>query len=477
MSESQVDKKSAAVDNLYDEAEYWHVNTGGETIHAKRLPGKWRIIKWWSAAVWLIFFLGPYVRWEGRQAILWDIPARQFHIFSATILPQDFWMLSLVLLFFAILLAVVTALVGRVWCGFFCFQTVWTDVYTWIEGRLEGPPPARRKLDKAPMDARKAGIKATKHLIWLVIGFFTGFSFVAWFVDAPTLWTTFFTGEAAMTVYATVGLFTVGTYGLAGFLREQACFWLCPYARIQAVMVDKSTELPTYDVHRGEPRGRIKKGQKEDERTTGDCIDCKQCVAVCPTGIDIRHGQQEGCITCALCIDACDQVMDKVGRAKGLIRYASLDELNGEMVKPMLKRGRVWVYSTILLLAISGIVYGLSSLDAIELKVLHERAPLFVALKDGSIQNKYTLKILNKMTEDVQVKVSASGPEGLTLVGAEKEITARNGFVSPAIVFVRVSRKHLTAEQVPITFHLEGARASGEILQTARESVFIGPRR
>jgi cytochrome c oxidase accessory protein FixG len=477
VSDSQSEKNRTAVEDLYDEADYWHVNTGGETIHAKRLPGKWRTIKWLSASVWLIFFLGPYVRWEGRQAILWDIPARQFHIFSATVLPQDFWMLSLVLLFFAILLAIVTALVGRVWCGFFCFQTVWTDVYTWIEAKLEGQPPARRKLDKAPVDARKVLIKGSKHLIWALIGFMTGFSFVAWFMDAPSLWATFFTGEAHPTVYVTVALFTVGTYGLAGFLREQACFWLCPYARIQAVMVDKSTELPTYDVHRGEPRGRIRKGQKEEERTTGDCVDCKQCVAVCPTGIDIRHGQQEGCITCALCIDACDQVMDKVGRAKGLIRYASLDELKGERVKPLFKRGRVWVYSSILLLAVSGIVYGLSSLDAIELKVLHERAPLFVALKDGSIQNKYTLKILNKMTEDIQVQVSASGPEGMTLVGAEKPITARNGFVSPAIVFVRIPRKGLTDEQVPITFHVEGTRSNGEGVQTARESVFIGPRR
>jgi cytochrome c oxidase accessory protein FixG len=477
VSDSQVGKKNATVDDLYDEADYWHVNTGGKTIHAKRLPGKWRTIKWWSAAVWLIFFLGPYVRWEGRQAILWDVPARQFHIFSATILPQDFWMLSLVLLFFAILLAVVTALVGRVWCGYFCFQTVWTDVFTWIEGKLEGNPPTRRKLDQAPLSARKVGIKGIKHLIWGLIGFLTGFSFVAWFVDAPTLWATFFTGGAGTTVYATVALFTVGTYGLAGYLREQACLWLCPYARIQAVMVDKSTELPTYDFSRGEPRGRVKKGQKEEDRTTGDCIDCKQCVAVCPTGIDIRHGQQMGCITCALCIDACDQVMDKVGRAKGLIRYASLDELNGETVKPMLRRGRVWVYTTILLLAVSGIVYGLSSLDAIELKVLHERAPLFVALKDGSIQNKYTLKVLNKTTEDIPVEVSVSGPEGLVLVGAEKEITARNGFVSPATVFLRIPRKQLTAEQVPITFYVKGTRSTGEILQTARVSVFIGPHR
>ena len=338
-------RNQTAVDSLYDESVHWHVNTGGETIHAKRIGGRWRTIKWLTAAVWLIFFLGPYLRWDGRQAVLFDIPSRQYHLFGVTILPQDFWMLSLLLLFFAILLAVSTALVGRVWCGFFCFQTVWTDVFTWIEEKLEGTPPQRRKLDKAPMSASKLGIKVSKHAIWVVIGFATGFSFVAWFNDAPTLWREFFTGQSNAAVYATVTLFTVGTYVLAGFLREQACFWLCPYARIQGVMLDKTTVVPTYDVARGEPRGRIKKGESEADRTTGDCIDCKQCVAVCPTGIDIRQGQQEGCITCALCIDACDEVMDKVGRPRGLVRYASLDDLEGKHTKPLLLRPRVWVYT------------------------------------------------------------------------------------------------------------------------------------
>lgn len=476
MSNSQVQSKSAAVDELYDEAEHWHVNTGGETIHAKRVSGKWRNIKWLSAAFWLIFFLGPYLRWDGRQAVLWDIPNRQYHIFGATVLPQDFWMLSLLLLFFAILLAVATAVAGRVWCGFFCFQTVWTDVYTWIEEKLEGQPPARRKLDKAPLDLRKARIKVTKHVFWLLIGFLTGISFVAWFVDAPTLWKTFFLGEANATIYGAVALFTVGTYVLAGYLREQTCFWLCPYARIQGVMVDRTTMLPTYDTKRGEPRGRVKRGAKEEDRTTGDCVDCNQCVAVCPTGIDIRNGQQEGCITCALCIDACDAVMEKVGRPKGLIRYASLDEMEGKPTKPLLLRARVWVYSGILLAALSGILYGLASLDAMELKVLHERAPLFVTLSDGSIQNKYTLKVLNKMNEEIPVRVSVSGPPGLELVGAEDGIVARKGFVSPAVVFLRLPRKDLTDERLPVTFHIEGTRASGQIVQTDRESIFIGPR-
>jgi cytochrome c oxidase accessory protein FixG len=477
VSNSQVEKHAVAVDDLYAEAGHWHVNTGGETIHAKRVSGTWRTIKWISASFWLIYFLGPYMRWDGRQAILFDIPNRQYHIFGATVLPQDFWMLSLLLLFFAILLAVATALVGRVWCGFFCFQTVWTDVFTWIEEKLEGQPPARRKLDKAPLDFRKVRIKVVKHLIWLVIGFATGIGFVSWFVDAPTLWTIFFDGSANPATYITVAMFTVGTYGLAGFLREQTCFWLCPYARIQGVMLDRTTVVPTYDFGRGEPRGRVKKGEKEDARTTGDCVDCNQCVAVCPTGIDIRNGQQEGCITCALCIDACDSVMAKVGRPKGLIRYASLDELEGKPTKAMLLRPRVWVYSAILLLAISGILYGLASLDAIELKVLHERAPMYVNLSDGSIQNKYTLKVLNKMTEDIRVRISATGPKGMELIGADEPVVARNGFVSAATVFVKVPRKDVTQEHEEITFVVEGQRANGELVSTRRESVFIGPRR
>lgn len=475
MSNESLDK-SAAAEELYAEAAQWHVNTGGETIHAKRMPGTWRTVKWIAASVWLIFFFGPYVRWDGRQAVLWDIPARQYHIFGATILPQDFWMLSLLLLFFAILLAVITALAGRVWCGYFCFQTVWTDVFTWIEEKLEGQPATRRKLDKAPLDFTKFRIKFIKHLAWALIGFFTGFAFVSWFVDAPTLWGAFFTGQAGFTAYVTVALFTAGTYVLAGWLREQACFWLCPYARIQGVMLDRTTILPTYDFRRGEPRGRVKKGQKEVGRKTGDCVDCNQCVAVCPTGIDIRNGQQEGCITCALCLDACDSVMAKLGRPLGLIRYASLDELEGKAVKPLLVRPRVWVYTAILLAALTGILYGLTSLDPIELKVLHERAPLFATLSDGSIQNKYTLKILNKETNDLEVHISASGLEGLKLLGAEDPVIAKHGFVSQAMVFVKVPREMLKAERQDISFRIEAKRPDGRSLATDRTSIFIGPR-
>ena len=477
MSEiNNASSRQQAVDDLYDESVHWHLNTGDETIHAKRMGGYWRKIKWLSASAWLIFFIGPYFQWDGRQAVLFDIPNRQFHILGVTILPQDFWMLSLTLLFFALLLAVVTALAGRVYCGFFCFQTVWTDAFTWIEDKLEGTPQKRRKLDAAPFSLTKLRIKLTKHVLWLVIAVLTGISFVAWFYDVFDLWRDLFTMQASTVAYACIALFTAGTYVLAGYMREQACFWLCPYARIQGVMIDKTTVVPTYDYHRGEPRGRIKKGESEEDRTTGDCVDCKQCIAVCPTGVDIRHGQQEGCIMCALCIDACDEVMEKVGRPTGLIRYESYEamEANRKPV-PLYKRPRVWVYSAIMSAALLGIAYGLTSLAPLELKVLHSRQPLFVLQSDGSIQNKYTLKILNKMSEDIESSISASGPKGLILVDADQPITARHGMVTSRTVFVKVPRENLEQETSPIVFTVTG-EYNGNQLKGDRQSVFIGPR-
>ncbi|MEW8562916.1 MAG: cytochrome c oxidase accessory protein CcoG, partial [Candidatus Thiodiazotropha sp.] len=360
---------------------------------------------------------------------------------------------------------------------FFCFQTVWTDVFTWLEDKLEGPPQKRRKLDEAPLSFTKARVKVLKHILWLMISVLTGISFVAWFYDAFDLWRDLFTIQASPVAYGTIALFTAGTYVLAGYMREQACFWLCPYARIQGVMIDKTTVVPAYDFHRGEPRGRIKKGQSEEERTTGDCVDCKMCIAVCPTGVDIRHGQQEGCIMCALCIDACDEVMVKVGRPTGLIRYESYESLEtNTKPKPLYMRPRVWIYSAIMSLAVIGIVYGLTSLAPLELKAIHDRQPLFVLQSDGSIQNKYTLKILNKMTEDISVTISAEGPEGLIMVDEDLVTTARHGKVTARTVFLRVPKELLTAETTPVKFSVQG-ESDGQLLQGSRNSVFIGPKR
>ncbi|MDQ1363649.1 MAG: hypothetical protein QG652_1511 [Pseudomonadota bacterium] len=459
------------VDDLYEETGYWHVNTGDEVIHAKRMPGKFRTIKWYTASIWLIFFIGPYLRWGDRQAVLFNIPKRQFYIFDITIMPQDVWMLAMVLLFFAILLAAVTSIAGRVFCGFFCFQTIWTDVYTWIEEKLEGNPAQRRKLDKEPFSAHKLRIKAIKHTLWILIGILTGISFVAWFTDAWQLWIDYFTLKAHPVSYITLVMFTLGTYILAGFLREQTCFWLCPYARIQGVMYDAETILPTYDIHRGEPRGKLKKDHPVEGN--GDCIDCNQCVAVCPTGIDIRHGQQEGCITCALCLDACDSVMDKIHRPRGLIRYASLDEINGKPQLPLLKRPRVLVYFFIMTLSILGLGYGLTHLGTFDLKVLHERQPLFVQQSDGTIQNRYELKILNKTDSELNISINAAGPEGIIMHGVKEHTRLPANKLSSFTVFLRVPKGSLEHDRMPVTFRIHATEQPENSAEY--KSMFYGP--
>jgi cytochrome c oxidase accessory protein FixG len=477
MSEKQIQEQS--IEELYAEAHEYKINVGDIKIHAKRMSGTFRNLKGLSTIVWLVFFLGPYLRLGDRQAVLLDIPHRQFHIFNLTLLPQDLWMLSFVLLFFAILLAVVTALAGRVWCGFFCFQTVWTDMFTWVEEKLEGGPVKRRKLDQASWNMSKIIVRSKKYLLWLLISFLTGVSFVAWFTDAYDLWVNLFLFNVSSTVYITIGLFVVGTFYLAGFLREQTCFWLCPYARIQAVMIDDTSIVPSYDVSRGEKRGRLKKGKAITEEQ-GDCVDCNQCVAVCPTGVDIRGGQQEGCIMCGLCIDACDAVMEKIDKPKGLIKYASWDGIRGKQELPLYKRPRVWLYCSILVVSVLGVVLGLSEMESLELKVIHSRQPLFVLQSDGTIKNRYTLKVLNKMNQDLPVMISINDDneelKNLVLLGADMMILAHHGTVTPVTIFVKVPKKELTKRSQAITFRVDSQDATGTAYSSERKSVFIGPK-
>lgn len=472
MSE-ELNETAINVDDIYEEVSEWHINVGGIKIVAKRLAGRFRRLKWFGMSIWIVLFVGPYLRWNESQAVLFDLPNRQFNIFDITIYPQDIWLLSLTLLFFAILLAAVTSIAGRVFCGYFCFQTVWTDVYTFIEGKLEGSTPQKAlKFKNAPWSANKLIRKLSKHGLWLLIAVLTGISFVAWFTDAFQLWQDLFSFQAPLFGMVVIGAFTGGTYLFAGFMREQVCFWLCPYARLQGVMYDQDTLLPSYDAERGEPRGRIKRGQ--DNSAKGSCVDCNVCVAVCPTGIDIRKGQQEGCITCGMCIDACDSIMDKVKQPRGLIRYASYKELhhNAKSI-PLYKRVRVIIYAVILLTAMSGITYGFMHLSPTEFKVVHERQPLFVQLSDGSIQNKYTVKLLNKTKETITLKFNIEGLEGATLHGLG-EITVEPGKVIPVTALVRVPEEYITSDLVPIMF--KGIVESNPGIVVQYKSMFMSPK-
>lgn len=449
------------------------IHTEG-TVHAKRIGGAFRNFKWYAASFWLILFIGPYIQWDGHQAILWDLGNRQFHIFGLTILPQDIWILAMILLFFALLLAASTAIAGRLWCGYFCFHTVWTDVFTWIEEKLIGQPHKRQKLDSEPMSFAKLKLKLPVHLIWLAIGFATSFSFLAYFTDSFDLWARLFSGEWSSVEATIVIVLGVATYFFAGHLREQTCIGFCPYARIQGAMIDTQTVVPTYDQDRGEPRGRMKRPKPGEEAPElGDCIDCNLCVAVCPTGVDIRRGQQFGCITCGLCIDACDSVMDKIKKPRGLIRYASLQEFMGKKLPPIWKRPRVIVYSAIMSFAGIAILYGLLTMSPIDVKALHERSPLFVQMSDGTIQNKWTLKIVNKGAEDMRVSVTVNGPERLTYVVPE-EVVIHPGTVGSTTLLVKVPRKDLTETNTPIEIVVQDLDKPE--VKSVYGTAFIGPR-
>lgn len=476
MNEELKTKEVGAVTTIYHEFDSWHANLGDKTIHAKRMPGFFRTVKnYTQLSLWLPFFLLPYLRWNDKQAILFDIQNRQFHFFNLTVLPQDIWMLSLVLLMAAMTLFAVTSVASRVWCGYFCFQTAWTDWFTWLEDKIEGNPLARRKLDEAPLSLDKIRKKGLKHALWMLIALLTGISFSIWFTDAFAYWNDLIHFDLPKVGWVVLAMFFFGTYILAGFLREQACFWLCPYARIQGVMSDSQTILPAYDVKRGEPRGKLRRGG-ETAAPQGDCIDCFQCVQVCPTGVDIRDGQQLGCITCGLCLDACDAIMDKIGKPRGLIRYASLDELSGKPAHKIYQHPRTLVYVSIILIALSGIVYGLTHLGSMTLRVIPERQPLFVVMSDGSVQNKYDFKVLNKTDKDLHVKVMAEGGvPGQVLIGAEEPPLTHHGRGTSFTVFVKAPAANIKEEVTPIEFRVEAVE--DPTVSAEYDSKFNAPKR
>jgi cytochrome c oxidase accessory protein FixG len=351
----------------------------------------------------------------------------------------------MVLLFLAILLAFMTTLLGRVFCGYFCFQTVWTDIFTKLEELFEGNPTQRRKLEKSPWDINKLWRKTAKHLAWLAVSVLSG---ITWMLYFNVEWVDYFNGDITTATIAITAAITAGAYFFAGFMREQTCLWICPYARIQGAMIDKQSMLPAYDYHRGEKRGKLIKGKHNPE--LGDCIDCNQCIAVCPTGVDIRKGQEYGCITCGLCIDACDRVMEKIGKPTGLIRYTSLDSLKNNIAhKSFYKRPRVLLYGSVLGLALAMLIYGMTHLAPIELKVLHGRAPLFVQLSDGSVRNKYTLKIVNKTDANQQVSIKVKANiDNLQITGNTQNIVVGVGSVGSNIIYLSAKPNAVKDEEV-----------------------------
>ena len=392
-------------------------------IYPKLAHGKFRTVKWAAMAILLgIYYLVPWLRWERGegvpdQAVLADFGGERFFFFGIEIWPQEAYYLAGLLILSAIGLFLVTSLFGRVWCGYACPQTVWTDLYIWVERAFEGDRAKRMRLDKAPMSFNKLWRKVGKHAVWLLIAFLTGGAFILYFHDAQMIAQTFFIGEAPLSAYWFAGLLTFTTYALAGTMREQVCTYLCPWPRIQAALTDEDALNVTYRYDRGEPRGPHRKGESWEGR--GDCIDCKQCVQVCPMGIDIRDGSQLECIHCALCIDACDQMMKQIGRPTGLIAYdtdvAVADRTCGRKPKYRLIRPRTVLYS-VLMIGIAALMgVGLFNRGTFEINALKDRSPPYIQLANGDVRNGYTLKLVNKSGEAREMAVKVSGIEGLEI--------------------------------------------------------------
>ncbi|MEQ9505246.1 MAG: cytochrome c oxidase accessory protein CcoG [Hyphomonas sp.] len=388
-------------------------------IYPKLAHGKFRLVKWLVMAVTLgVYYLIPWIRWprgEGipDQAVLADFDGEKFYFFFLEIWPQEIYFLGGLIILAALGLFLVTSLFGRVWCGYTCPQTVWTDLYIWVERAFEGDRAARIRLDKAPMSFNKAWRKGGKHAVWLLIAFLTGGAFILYWHDAPTIARTWFTGEAPLTAYFFAAILTFTTYMLAGTMREQVCTYLCPWPRIQGALTDEYALNVTYRYDRGEPRAPHRKDESWDGR--GDCIDCKQCVQVCPMGIDIRDGAQLECIHCALCIDACDDIMRKVGRPTALIAYDTdkAVEQRAAGIKPRYSflRMRTVLYAVLIVLISTLMIWGYASKSTYEFSALKDRSPPFIKLSDGRVRNGYTLKLVNKSTITQAVEVTVSGLE------------------------------------------------------------------
>ena len=402
-----------------------------EKIYPKKAKGTFRRLKWFAMIVLLgIYYFIPWVRWDrgpGQpdQAVLVDFENARFYFFFIEIWPQEVYYVTGLLILAALGLFLVTALFGRVWCGYACPQTIWTDLFIAVERFFEGDRNARMKLDKAPWSLSKAYKRISKHTVWILIAFATGGAWILYFHDAPTIFRDFFTGHAPATAYIFAGLLTFTTYSLAGYMREQVCTYMCPWPRIQASMIDEQALNVTYRYDRGEPRGAHKKGTSWEGR--GDCIDCRQCVAVCPVGIDIRDGLQLECIGCALCIDACDDIMKKIDRPTGLIAYDTDDNiqrrLKGEKSQYNLLRARTVLYAVLFAVVGAIMLYSLLNRTTLDINVLRDRQPNFVKLSDGSIRNGYTVKVLNKASEPRTLKLEIEGLTApvLTVAGQRQD--------------------------------------------------------
>ena len=442
-----------------------------QKIYPREIAGRFQNLRVY--AVWALlglYYVLPWVRWEGRQAVLFDLPARKFHVFALTLWPQDFYFLTWLLVIAALSLFFFTALAGRLFCGYACPQTVWTEVFLWMERLAEGSRSQQMKLAKSPWTAEKVLRRGAKQVLWISFALWTGFTFVGYFTPIVEL-----AGKIARLATGPWETFWVlfyggATYFNAGFMREQVCKYMCPYARFQSAMFDRDTLIITYDERRGEPRGARRRGTDARSKGLGDCIDCTLCVQVCPTGIDIRKGLQYECIACAACIDACDEVMGKVGYPKGLIRYDTQNGLDG---RPRhVARPRTLGYAALLALLAAGFGYAITHRNVVGVDVLRDRNALYRERGAGLIENVYNVKILNKDAAPHEFVITASGLAGIAIDYGRATIAVGPGEVKSVPVRIRVPRAELHGgADIEVSIHTADASA----LEASGKARFLAP--
>jgi cytochrome c oxidase accessory protein FixG len=459
-------------------------------VYPMAVDGLLRRCKWGVLSFCLgVYYLLPWLRWSRgpgapNQAVLLDIWNERFYFFGLELWPQDIYLLTGLLILGAVGLFLVTSLVGRVWCGFACPQTVWTDLFMLVERWIEGDRNERMRRDAAPLGFDKTARKLAKHAAWLCIAFWTGGAWIMYFVDAPTVTREFWTGAASAEVYFFTFLFAATTYCLAGWAREQVCTYMCPWPRFQSAMLDEQTFIVTYEAWRGEPRGHGKHAVRAG-RGLGECIDCNACVNVCPTGIDIRDGVQLECISCGLCIDACNNMMRRSGGKPWLITWDTLARQAARKAgrhEPLrLLRPRTVIYLSALLVAFGAIAAGLAQRSTIGFSVLHDRAPLFVRLAGGEVRNAYTIKLANKTSAPAEFELGVAGLPDATLILSEASAEAHPWLALPVgadtetgfRVLVQGTPRHLEHGRQKLDFVVRDRR-SGE--QATYGSLFLGPR-
>ena len=446
-------------------------------VYPRSIKGLFASWRWFFVFATQIFYYGmPWVQWGGRQAMLFDLDARRFYIFGLVLYPQDVIYLTAILIISAMLLFLFTAVAGRQWCGYACPQTVYTEIYLWVEKRFEGDRQARMRLDAAPMSLGKLWRKGGKHLVWIAIGLWTGFTFVGYFTPIRELaahvlawrlgpWETFW-----------VFFYGFATWGNAGFMREQVCKYMCPYARFQSAMFDPDTLIVTYDEQRGEPRGPRSKKVDRSTIALGDCIDCTMCVQVCPTGIDIRNGLQYECIGCGVCIDACDEVMDKVGYPRGLIKYSTENAMKNKWgtseIWNRIKRPRILIYTGILLLIAAALVTSLSMRKPMRVDIIRDRGVMSRIVDGGKIENVYLVRVMNTTESEQNYEIRVNGLPGATIAeGADMTIGPAQ--VEQHVVAVRIPVGSMEPGSHPIYLDI---RETGSDAMVTEKAAFLVPK-